>query len=85
MYSFPSIPSSTNPPFQRIHFNEPIKIPVTKAGTEKSNRIYIPIHITLTVPYLLGNKVRKLQNKEALEERMKKRYWSQIMGRGKSQ
>lgn len=85
MYSFPSIPSSTNPPFQQIHFNEPIKIPVTKAGTEKSNRIYIPIHITLTVPYLLGNKVRKLQNKEALEERMKKRYRSQIMGRGKSQ
>lgn len=60
MYPLSPIPSSSQPPFQQICFNEPIKIPVTKADTEKSNRIYMLMHITLTVPYLLGNKIRKL-------------------------
>lgn len=55
MYSLPSIPSY-QPPFQQICFNEPIKIPVTKAGNEKSNTIYVPIHNSLTVSYPLGNK-----------------------------
>lgn len=50
------------PPLQQISINELIKIPVTKAGNEKSNRSDMPIHITLKLPCLLGYKV-----KEALE------------------